>query len=73
MDSGHANITDIDDTIEVRHHVFIRTGYDSVELSEVGPRMSMKLFEIRNGTRKWSLELRLLLVAHICTPVLNDE
>ncbi|KAI0134496.1 anticodon-binding protein [Xylariales sp. AK1849] len=40
----------IDDTIEVRHHVFVRTGYQSVELSEVGPRMSMKVFEIRSGT-----------------------
>lgn len=40
----------IDDTIEVRHHVFVRTGHDSIELSEVGPRMSMKLFEIRSGT-----------------------
>ncbi|RYP64954.1 hypothetical protein DL771_008523 [Monosporascus sp. 5C6A] len=29
---------------------FKRTGHDSVELSEVGPRMSMKLFEIRSGT-----------------------
>ena len=46
------SLSDIDDTIEVRHHVFIRTGHDSVELSEVGPRLSMKLFEIRNGTRK---------------------
>lgn len=40
----------IDDSIEVRHHVFVRTGYDSVELSEVGPRMTMKVFEIRGGT-----------------------
>ncbi|KAI1402914.1 Brix-domain-containing protein [Hypoxylon fuscum] len=40
----------IDDSIEVRHHVFVRTGYDSVELSEVGPRMTMKVFEIRSGT-----------------------
>lgn len=39
-----------DDTIEVRHHVFVRTGHDSVELSEVGPRMSMRVFEIRSGT-----------------------
>ncbi|RYO94051.1 hypothetical protein DL766_004106 [Monosporascus sp. MC13-8B] len=29
---------------------FKRTGHDSIELSEVGPRMSMKLFEIRSGT-----------------------
>lgn len=40
----------IEDTIEVRHHVYVRTGYQSVELAEVGPRMSMKLFEIRAGT-----------------------
>ncbi|KAI1650195.1 Brix-domain-containing protein [Daldinia loculata] len=40
----------IEDAIEVRHHVFVRTGYDSVELSEVGPRMTMKVFEIRSGT-----------------------
>ncbi|KAH8166105.1 hypothetical protein CIB48_g2148 [Xylaria polymorpha] len=39
----------IDDTIEVRHHVFVQTSYDSVELSEVGPRMSMKPFQIRAG------------------------
>ncbi|KAI1380904.1 Brix-domain-containing protein [Hypoxylon crocopeplum] len=40
----------IEDAIEVRHHVFVRTGYDSIELSEVGPRMTMKVFEIRSGT-----------------------
>ena len=40
----------IDDSIEVRHHVFVRTGYDAVELSEVGPRMTMRPFEIRSGT-----------------------
>ncbi|KAF2838432.1 U3 small nucleolar ribonucleoprotein-like protein IMP4 [Patellaria atrata CBS 101060] len=40
----------IDDNIEMRHHVFVRTGYDSVELAEVGPRMSLRLFEIRGGT-----------------------
>ncbi|KAL8392979.1 hypothetical protein RB595_002968 [Gaeumannomyces hyphopodioides] len=40
----------IDDVIEVRHHVFVRTGHESVELAEVGPRMSMKVFEIRGGT-----------------------
>ncbi|KAK6067488.1 U3 small nucleolar ribonucleoprotein IMP4 [Seiridium cupressi] len=39
-----------EDTIELRHHVFVRTGHDSVELSEVGPRMSMRVFEIRSGT-----------------------
>ena len=40
----------IDDAIEVRHHIFVRTGSDSAELSEVGPRMTMRLFEIRNST-----------------------
>merc|ERR1712093_651799 len=37
-------------SIEVRHHVFVRTGYQSVELAEVGPRMTMRCFEIRGGT-----------------------
>ena len=39
-----------DDSVEVRHHVFVKTGYQSVELAEVGPRMTMRLFEIRGGT-----------------------
>ncbi|KAK4453821.1 anticodon-binding protein [Podospora aff. communis PSN243] len=39
-----------DDCIEVRHHVYVRTGYDSVELSEVGPRFTMKPFSITMGT-----------------------
>lgn len=49
---GHRVVTfkNIEDSIEVRHHVFVRTGYDSVELSEVGPRMTMRPFEIRSGT-----------------------
>ncbi|KAI9795982.1 MAG: snoRNA-binding rRNA-processing protein imp4 [Piccolia ochrophora] len=40
----------IEDSIEVRHHVFVRTGPHSVELAEVGPRLTMRLFEIRSGT-----------------------
>ena len=40
----------VEDSIEVRHHVFVKTGYQSVELAEVGPRMTMRLFEIRAGT-----------------------
>ncbi len=40
----------IEDTIEVRHYVFVRTAHNSVELAEVGPRMSMRLFEVRGGT-----------------------
>ncbi|KAH8698494.1 U3 small nucleolar ribonucleoprotein IMP4 [Talaromyces proteolyticus] len=39
-----------EDAIEVRHHVFVRTGYQDVELAEVGPRMTLRLFEIRGGT-----------------------
>jgi U3 small nucleolar ribonucleoprotein protein IMP4 len=38
------------DSIEVRHHVFVKTGHGTVELAEVGPRMTMRLFEIRAGT-----------------------
>jgi U3 small nucleolar ribonucleoprotein protein IMP4 len=40
----------IEDSIEVRHHVFVKTGYKSVELAEVGPRFTMRCFEIRSGT-----------------------
>jgi U3 small nucleolar ribonucleoprotein protein IMP4 len=40
----------IDDNIEVRHHVFVKTSYKDVELAEVGPRMTMRPFEIRGGT-----------------------
>lgn len=40
----------IEDSIEVRHHVFVKTGYRDVELAEVGPRMTMRLFEVRGGT-----------------------
>lgn len=39
-----------DDCIEVRHHVYVRTGYESVELSEVGPRFTMRPFSINMGT-----------------------
>lgn len=40
----------VEDYIEVRHHVFVKTGYQSVELAEVGPRMTMRCFQIRAGT-----------------------
>jgi len=40
----------IEDSIEFRHHVHVQTSHDSVELSEVGPRMIMRLFQIRAGT-----------------------
>ena len=39
-----------EDAVEVRHHVFVRSGYKEVELAEVGPRMTMRLFETRGGT-----------------------
>lgn len=31
------------DYISVRHHVYVKTGWDKVELAEVGPRMEMKV------------------------------
>lgn len=40
----------MEDVIELRHYVYVKTAFDAVELSEVGPRMSMKLFEVRSGT-----------------------
>lgn len=50
MGSRVITFKNVEDAIEVRHHVFVRSGYDSVELAEVGPRMTMRLFEIRQGT-----------------------
>lgn len=40
----------VEDSIEVRHHVFVQTGYRDVELAEVGPRMTLRCFEIKGGT-----------------------
>lgn len=40
----------VEDSIEVRHHVFVQTGYRDVELAEVGPRMTLRCFQIRAGT-----------------------
>jgi U3 small nucleolar ribonucleoprotein protein IMP4 len=37
-----------DDYISVRHHVYVRTK-DGVELSEVGPRFEMRLYEVKLG------------------------
>lgn len=37
-----------DDYISVRHHVYVKAK-DSVEISEVGPRFEMRLYEIRLG------------------------
>ena len=39
-----------EDWIEMRHYVYVQTSKETVELSEVGPRMTMRLFEIRRGT-----------------------
>lgn len=56
--------TNREDAIEVRHHAFVRSGRAEVSLKEVGPRMTMRLFEIRGGTleeedgeREWHLSL----------------
>ncbi|ESW99426.1 hypothetical protein KL918_001643 [Ogataea parapolymorpha] len=38
-----------EDFISVRQHLYVRTK-DDVELSEVGPRFEMRLFEVRLGT-----------------------
>ena len=41
----------VEDSIEVRHHGFVpRPELKSVDLVEEGPRMTMRLFEIRQGT-----------------------
>lgn len=37
------------DYISVRHHVYVKTK-DGVELSEIGPRFELRLFELRLGT-----------------------
>ncbi|KAK0636335.1 anticodon-binding protein [Bombardia bombarda] len=50
--AGNRVITfkNMDDCIEIRHHVYVRTSFDSVELSEVGPRATMRPFSITMGT-----------------------
>ena len=40
----------VDDSVEVRHHVFVQTSHRECELAEVGPRMTMRCFQIRGGT-----------------------
>ena len=49
-DEGNRVISFInnDDYISVRHHVYVRTK-DGVELSEVGPRFEMRLYEVKLG------------------------
>ncbi|CAD6500988.1 BgTH12-06689 [Blumeria graminis f. sp. triticale] len=50
MGSRVVTFKNVEDSIELRHHVFVKTSYQSVELAEVGPRMTMRCFEIRGGT-----------------------
>ncbi|KAI9753056.1 MAG: hypothetical protein M4579_005355 [Chaenotheca gracillima] len=50
LGSRTVTFKNIEDSIEVRHHVFVKTSWNSVELAEVGPRLTMRLFEIRGGT-----------------------
>ncbi|PVV00659.1 hypothetical protein BB560_004948 [Smittium megazygosporum] len=38
------------DFISFRHHVYVKTSYNKVELAEVGPRFELKPYEIRLGT-----------------------
>lgn len=39
-----------DDFISFRHHTFKKSGKDDVELTEVGPRFEMQLYQIKLGT-----------------------
>ncbi|PIK52736.1 hypothetical protein BSL78_10369 [Apostichopus japonicus] len=39
-----------DDVISFRHHTYKKTDQKNIELTEVGPRFEMKLYEIRLGT-----------------------
>lgn len=39
-----------EDFISVRQHLYVKTRDGSVELSEIGPRFEMRMFEIRLGT-----------------------
>ena len=38
------------DFISFRHHMYTKTGKESVDLHEVGPRFEMRLYQIRLGT-----------------------
>ncbi|KAJ3537244.1 hypothetical protein NMY22_g5673 [Coprinellus aureogranulatus] len=51
------------DFISFRHHVFVKTGRQ-VELAEVGPRMEMKPYEIRQGTIEQSEAEREWVLSH---------
>lgn len=39
-----------DDYISFRHHIYKKTNHVNIELTEVGPRFEMKLYEIKLGT-----------------------
>ncbi|XP_041037455.1 U3 small nucleolar ribonucleoprotein protein IMP4 [Carcharodon carcharias] len=39
-----------DDHISFRHHVYKKVDHKNIELSEVGPRFEMKLYQIKLGT-----------------------
>lgn len=38
-----------DDFISFRHHNYAKKGHKEVDLSEVGPRFEMRLFQVRLG------------------------
>ncbi|KAJ1642064.1 snoRNA-binding rRNA-processing protein imp4 [Coemansia asiatica] len=38
------------DFISFRHHVYVKSGHNEVQLAEVGPRFEMRPYEIRLGT-----------------------
>ncbi|KAJ3636268.1 hypothetical protein Zmor_011783 [Zophobas morio] len=39
-----------DDIISFRHHIYSKNGHGGVDIKEVGPRMELKLYQIRLGT-----------------------
>ncbi|KAJ2916437.1 hypothetical protein MD484_g3965, partial [Candolleomyces efflorescens] len=51
------------DFISFRHHVFVKAGRQ-VELAEVGPRLEMKPYEIRQGTIEQSEAEREWVLSH---------
>ena len=45
-----SRISNDNDFISFRHHMFSKSGKDNVALHEVGPRFEMKLYQLRLGT-----------------------
>jgi len=39
-----------DDVLSFRHHTYTTDEHGKVELKEIGPRMEMKMFQIKQGT-----------------------